>query len=755
MALRKPLGALLVYGLLTAILGRHVLAQLGLSIANDPGDPLLTAAILHWNAHHIPWSDAWWQFPIYYPTRDTLAFSEHLLGLSVIATPIEWLTGNPVASYNLTMLLTFPLCGIAMYALVYRLTRSAGGAFVAGLAYAFAPYRISNLPHIQMLAAFWAPLSLLGLHEFVRLEPDSTNKLQDRLKWLVLFGAAWALQAAANGYTLVFFSVLVALWVLWFVVIPRRWNDLMWIGLATVVAALPLAPILYKYVTVHAYHGFERSLGEMRTYSADIAAVLCAPTPLSFWGWIRVACRAEGELFPGVAAFVLFAAAAGAALASRRVSRPARVVRGVFMAIAAVYVLIIAAVLLSGGLSVDLGVVKITASSTDKPLLVALAASILAVMITLAGYASRMKPAATPFYILAAITTWLLALGPTLTVMGELSGRPGPFVLLQWLPGATGLRVPARFWLMTVLCIAVVIGMFVAELARNRSARGVWITALVAAGLVADGWMGGIPAQPLPLDVPDASSLRGHVVLELPMDPYPDMAATWHAVTGGWESINGYSGFAPNYYAALSRAAHSADRDMFLPLRRGHDLDVIVRDDVPALQMVMQQQPGVVRVGRAFGATHYLLARQADGDHVSHSPIRTLAARSACNAQNIAKAMDGNSRTAWDCPSKTRRELTLDLGAVEQVGGITYGLGRYGYSVPDRLRVSTSADGEQWEDAPTRSVLAALIEGGLRDAGDLRADLPFAPRAARYVRVRAESDAVEFTWFVAELEVVR
>src|SRR5688572_8915385 len=159
--------AALVYTVITAILGRHVLAQLGTTIANDPGDPLLTAAILHWNASHLPWSDAWWQFPIYHPTRDTLVFSEHLLGLSPIASPIAWITGSPLAAYNLTTLLMFPLCGTAMYALVRALTGSAAAAFLAGLAYAFAPYRISNLPHIQMLASFWAPLALLGLHRFV------------------------------------------------------------------------------------------------------------------------------------------------------------------------------------------------------------------------------------------------------------------------------------------------------------------------------------------------------------------------------------------------------------------------------------------------------------------------------------------------------------------------------------------------------------------------------------------------------------
>jgi hypothetical protein len=121
--------SLLVYTIIAVVIGRDVLAHLGSTIANDPGDPLLTAAILKWNATHVPLTDGWYQFPIFYPTRDTLTFSEHLLGLYVIASPIYWLTGDVAATYNLVLLLTYPLCGIAMYALVF-VDRQRGGAFI-------------------------------------------------------------------------------------------------------------------------------------------------------------------------------------------------------------------------------------------------------------------------------------------------------------------------------------------------------------------------------------------------------------------------------------------------------------------------------------------------------------------------------------------------------------------------------------------------------------------------------------------------
>jgi hypothetical protein len=66
--------SLFIYIAATAAIGRDVLAHASDAAMHDSGDPLLTAAILHWTTTHLPLTDAWWQFPIFYPTRDTLAF---------------------------------------------------------------------------------------------------------------------------------------------------------------------------------------------------------------------------------------------------------------------------------------------------------------------------------------------------------------------------------------------------------------------------------------------------------------------------------------------------------------------------------------------------------------------------------------------------------------------------------------------------------------------------------------------------------
>ena len=140
-----------------------------------------------------------------------------------MAAPIEWLTGSPVVAYNLTLVASFALSAAAMFALAYR-DWQRGCRFIGGLAYGFAPYRISQLPHIQMEVLWYAPLALLGLHAYIET---------GRRRWLVLYGAAWMLQGAANGYALVYLSVLIGLWGLWFVVLRQRWKDLVAIAVAT------------------------------------------------------------------------------------------------------------------------------------------------------------------------------------------------------------------------------------------------------------------------------------------------------------------------------------------------------------------------------------------------------------------------------------------------------------------------------------------------------------------------------------------
>lgn len=746
-----PAASLLAYVALTAVAGWGVLQHPASRVIADLGDPLLTASILHWNASVLPLSDAWWQFPNFHPTADTLAFSEHLLGLSPVATPIEWLTRDPLVAANLVTLLTFPLCGIAMFALVHRLTGHAAGAFAAGLAFAFSPYRVSQLSHVQMLATFWAPLALLGLHAYLDTR---------RRRWLALYAVAWLLQVTSNAYYLVHFSVLTALWVTWFVVLRRQWRVLRDITIATLLAGLPLAPLLARYIAVHARHGFSRELFEVEFFSADLAGLFCASEHLRLWGWLRHGCRAEGDLFPGLAVVVV--AVIGAARVAGwwpRVAEPRqRVVVVVGRLASATMVLafvVAAAVAALGPLRTNLGPLRLSASGIEKPVIIGVLAMVLAVALSRRTITGLRQGSTLTFYLGAAVVTWALALGPTMTVAGVQNGRvPMPYDLLMALPGADGVRVPARFWMMSTLSLAVVTGLTLAALPGRRVVAA-GLALAVSLGIVADSWTGQMRWGPLPPAPPGASLLRGQAVLALPAGGARDIPPQYDAATGGWRTVNGYSGYEPVYYPALLYAMNQEQADLFVAFRRRFDLHVIAADEAPRLRDLVERQPGAVRVARSAGATLYRLPKQASPPAAEFGQARTIVAvRSDCSQAEAVLAIDGDPMTRWHCILEgDEAGLTADLGAVAGVGALRHVMGRHPGEFPRRLVVETSIDGSIWEAAWDGGAVGEVIEAGLRTPRFPSLVIAFPPRPARFVRLRQAGTGPPFPWGVGELQV--
>jgi len=744
------LASVLAYCAITAVLGRHVLAHPSTTVVHDVGDPLLTAALLHWNAWVTPLTHAWWQFPIFHPTPDALALSEHLLGLSVVSTPIEWILGDPLAAANLVTLLTYPLCGLTVLLLVRRLTGSHAAAFIAGLAFAFGPYRAAQMPHLQMLAAFWGPLALLALHAHLE---------SGRKWWLAVYGAAWLLQALANLYSLYFFSALVGLWVLWFVVAARRWTVLRDITTATLLAAIPLAPTLGTYVRVHALHGFERSADEAQVFSADLTSLLCAPSETALWSWLKVGCRPEASIFPGLMLVVLIGIAivalrrAGAAGATWR---GLRLARGVLGAVAAMAALAALSVVFFDPWRLDLGFIRVSVSDADKPLLILAGAGMMAMVLSRSVIAAVRQRSVAGFYLLAAFVMWLLALGPTVIFMGIARGVPGPFRFLQLLPGGDGIRAPGRFWLMASLCLAVVAGLTVSDLLARRSRKAaVLLTALFAAGFLADGWAT-IPAAPAPAAFPDPVALRGQTVLQLPIGNFQDFAPQYLAVAGGWRSVNGYSGYEPRFYEAVRQGARFEIDGLFQPFRSRGDLYVVVNVDQPRLRALIERQPGAVCIGDRHGILQYRLPRQtAARAHATAGPLRIASVTGSCG-ESAAAAIDGRLDTRWACgPQRGVEWFQADLGApADNVAAVRYTMGESYRDFPRVLVVETSLDGQAWEAAWDGDVIAPTIEGTLAEPLLASATIPFSPRRARYVRLRQTGADDQVVWALPELAIL-
>jgi len=304
----------LVYLAVALVLFHNLLPVLTTHIFGDPGDPFLNAAILAWNAKHLPLTSEWWNFPAFAPHTGITAFTEHLLGAYPLTTPIIWITDNPVLAYNVLELACITLNGVAAYALVRELTmpgpKGPGlhyGAFVGGLAFAFPPFLGEQPTHIQMLMAFGMPVALVGLHRYLA---DGARR------HLVVFGIGWLEVLLSNAYLLVFFPIFLALWAVWFfrrVDLPR-WRA---IALTTVVVALPVVPLLIGYHTRQSAYGLTRGLDEIVSYSATWSSLAGISHRTALWsGWLPNT-FAEASLFPGFAIAAL--AIAGAVTGRRRV----------------------------------------------------------------------------------------------------------------------------------------------------------------------------------------------------------------------------------------------------------------------------------------------------------------------------------------------------------------------------------------------------------------------------------------------------
>ena len=285
-------------------LGAHLASR----IPHDPGDPVLNTYLLWWNATAVPLTAGWWNPPFFFPMRGALALSEHLAGLAPISSPVQWLGGNPVLAYNVSLLASYALSAWFAYLLVRRLTGSTIAGVCAGLAYGFAPYRAGQLAHLQVLSSHWLPLQLLAMHGYVS---------DGRRRWLGVAGGAWLLQGLSNGYYLLFTPVLVALWLAWFPDWQRDRRRAVMLAGALAIASLPFVPLLLEYRAVHGALGLARGAEEIASFSARPASYLNPPHLLAFWAprWVSQ----EDALFPGITVLALIVAAAAASIASGRI----------------------------------------------------------------------------------------------------------------------------------------------------------------------------------------------------------------------------------------------------------------------------------------------------------------------------------------------------------------------------------------------------------------------------------------------------
>jgi hypothetical protein len=395
-----------------------------------------------------------------------------------------------------------------------------------------------------------------------------------------------------------------------------------------------------------------------------------------------------------------------------------------------------------------------SASSTGKPLVVMAAGLVVALLLSPGLRAAARRSSTMGFYLLAAFACWLLALGPMFVLMGESTNRHGPYTWLMLLPGVDGLRAPGRFWLMSTICLAVAAGLYLSGALAGRSRRAAVIALLVLTpAVVADGWINKIPVEPAPPPAPSPARLAGQLVLELPLGGVWDIPAPWRAVLGGWTAVNGYSGYEPAYYPALTDASETGDAAAFTPFQRERELHVLVRSDSAGHVAMVERQPGAEFVARNQWWRQYRLPRRVTAPEAIGARVPIASLDSGCGGDTARFAMDGDLATRWVCPPIPLQELRIDLGQPVAVAAFIQRLGAFYWEQPRTMIIETSSDNQQWTVVKNGSVLEAAIDGGIREPRSMPLVVTFAPHVARYLKVRVENQIPNYHFTMAEAEV--
>lgn len=273
----------------------------------DTGDSYLGAWILWWD-YHQTFTDPLNLFHanILYPYRYSLAFSENSYGLALLFFPLQAAGLRPLTVHGVATLAGFALCGYGEFRLARTLTGSTGAAWVAGLAFAFVPYRFHHLPHLVYLFAGWMPLLLEALVLYARAPT------RRRAAWL---GVAFYMNALTCIHWLVLTLIPLALSGLFLVSRRRLWRARhFWVraSVALGVAAVALLPFLLPYVRVSKLYGFVRTPEEAKFFSAHLIHWLTADWQNKLWPGLGTSVSpytTELALFPGLMPLLLALAA--------------------------------------------------------------------------------------------------------------------------------------------------------------------------------------------------------------------------------------------------------------------------------------------------------------------------------------------------------------------------------------------------------------------------------------------------------------
>ena len=281
--------------------------HIGSDVPKDLGDPLPQAWQIAWGGHaleHQPLD--YWQSNMYWPLENTLAFSDALVGYAPFGLIGEGFEAA-IARYDLLFLFAYALAFLGAYLLARELGLGPLAAALAGVAYAYAPWRLEQDGHLHVISSGGIPLALFLFVRGYRRGSARTVFAG----WLV---AAWQL---ALGFTLgLMFAYLLGALALLLLLSWRRRRPARRVVAATAAGAAVFAAVgillALPYQEVRDDHPeSERTAETVAAFSGGPEMFAAASGLSTVWGPITEPVRDELDfvpeqtLFPGLLVVLL------------------------------------------------------------------------------------------------------------------------------------------------------------------------------------------------------------------------------------------------------------------------------------------------------------------------------------------------------------------------------------------------------------------------------------------------------------------
>ncbi|GAB3995090.1 hypothetical protein GCM10029992_11380 [Glycomyces albus] len=261
-------------------------------IPHDTGDPLLLTYTLGWLGHSLREDPAGiWTSNSFWPSQDSYLFTDTLLGYAPAAL-FATDTTSALIVYNVLYIGTFALAFLGAYALLRQLGARVAGSAVGAAAFAYAPWKLGQAGHLQVLScgAIALTLAMLARGHGWSMR-DGFKPERQRPGWIVA-GWATALWQFSIGaglgipfvYLLLGIGVVVGLF--WLVKRPRlRWQTVAADGLGGAVFSLGVLWIADKHAVVARAHPEAlRDPEYISWFSPTWQSFIIAPEESRIWG---------------------------------------------------------------------------------------------------------------------------------------------------------------------------------------------------------------------------------------------------------------------------------------------------------------------------------------------------------------------------------------------------------------------------------------------------------------------------------------